>query len=263
MTPSRHNLERLQTANSGGAQPDTNGPLIALRSLGFSYQPESKVLHELELEILEGEFVSVVGRSGCGKTTLLHLLIGLLTPTRGVLECHATEVALVFQKPHLLPWRTSLQNAAYGLECRGVTAAEAQARARPLLESMKLGHALDALPHQLSEGMKQRVNLCRALLVQPQLLLLDEPFSALDSITKAELQQDLLQTWQREKLTIVFVSHSLEEVVELSDRVVILGGSPTRVQTTERVQLPRPRTISAETWSAVRSLQKRLEVHSA
>ena len=204
------------------------------------------VLDEVTLEVRSGEFFAMVGPSGCGKTTLLDLVIGLTEPTSGRLEIEAQRAAMVFQRPHLLPWRTVLDNALYGVECRGELGAQSRERAVELLRRMQLGDHLQQHPHQLSEGMKQRVNLARALLVDPQLLLMDEPFSALDPATRRDLQDDLLTLWTERALTIVFVSHSLAEVALLADRVAVMGAKPRGDLTVLAVDERRPRGTTAD-----------------
>ena len=193
----------------------------------------------------------------------MHLLLGLLTPRAGQLLNRADSTAMVFQKPQLLPWYNALDNAAYGLRCQGVPKSEARDKAGRLLERMRLGTRLSAYPHELSEGMKQRVNLCRALLVEPQLLLLDEPFSALDSLTREALQEDLLELWQRRGLTIVFVSHSLQEVIEMADRAVVLSNQPAQVTGSTPIDVPRPRGAAADARQTLHRLRQMLEVGAA
>jgi len=225
-------------------------PWVSVQDLHLSYVNreglELSVLSGLSIELRKGELLSLIGPSGCGKTSLLHVLMGLEPARAGSIVCRASSRALVFQKPQLLPWRDVLGNTAYGLECRGVPLPEARERAVPLLSRMGLdGHLYDH-PHQLSEGMKQRVNLARALLVEPELLLMDEPFAALDALTRRQLQDELLEIWQGRGLTILFVSHSLEEVVYLSDRVGVLSEKPTRLKRIEPIDLAHPRGATAE-----------------
>jgi NitT/TauT family transport system ATP-binding protein len=198
--------------------------------------------------------LSLIGPSGCGKTTFLHALAGLLEPTAGEVVRGETRAAMVFQRPTLMPWRTVLDNALFGLECRGPVGAADRSAARDLLTRMRLGDHLDDHPHQLSEGMQQRVNLARALLVEPDILLLDEPFSALDVTTRRGLQDDLLARWAEGDLTVVLVSHSLEDVVYVSDRICVLTDKPTRIAEVFTVDLPRPRGVGAEGRLAMLSL---------
>ena len=207
-----------------------------------------RVLDGVSLEIQRGEFFSLVGPSGCGKTTFLHVLAGLCEPTQGEIKAGdgGIRTALVFQSPTLMPWRSILDNALFGLECRGKITEEQRSRAAAMLSSMGLGGHLADHPHQLSEGMKQRVNLARALLVDPEVLLLDEPFAALDMMTRRQLQDDLLDRCRSHGITAVLVSHSLEEVAYLSDRVGVLSDKPTRLIGVRNIDLPHPRAQGAE-----------------
>ncbi|MEM6991405.1 MAG: ABC transporter ATP-binding protein [Myxococcota bacterium] len=205
-----------------------------------------RVLDGVSLRVRDGEFFSIVGPSGCGKTTLLDLVMDLATPSTGTIDVAAHRRAMVFQRPQLLPWRTVLDNAIYGVECRGELREQSRTEATELLDRMGLGKQLHEHPDRLSEGMKQRVNLARALLIRPDLLLMDEPFAALDPATRRRLQDDLLKLWEERAFTVVFVSHSVPEVVYLSDRVAVLSDKPTRVVAVERIELPRPRAESPE-----------------
>ncbi|MFH1726098.1 MAG: ABC transporter ATP-binding protein [Elusimicrobiota bacterium] len=216
--------------------------------LGFGNGPDGDlvVLNGLTLELRRGEFLSVVGPSGCGKTTFLHVLNGLLTPNSGRVEYSKASMALVFQRPRLLPWRTVLDNAIFGMECAGKEPGGAREKASALLRTMGLDGFLQAYPHQLSEGMKQRVNLARAILVDPDILLMDEPFSALDVMTRRALQNDLLALWKERGLSVVFVTHSIEEAVYLSDRVMFLTDKPAKIRDVLPVDLPRPRGEGAK-----------------
>lgn len=206
-----------------------------------------RVLDGLSLSVRRGEFFSLIGPSGCGKTSLLHALAGLCQPSSGTITAAGGQLnaALVFQRPTLLPWRTILENAAFGLECRDALGPSQRDAASALLQSMGLGDHLHDHPHQLSEGMKQRVNLARALLVQPDVLLLDEPFAALDVMTRRQLQDDLLARCRAADITAVLVSHSLDEVAYLSDRVGILSDKPTRLIAIRDIELPHPRRSGA------------------
>ena len=199
------------------------------------------VLDGLTLTVERGRFVSLIGPSGCGKTTLLHTLAGQVRQSAGRITMPAVSAAMVFQRPTLLPWQTVLDNALFGIACQRRPTSEDRAAARQMLEEMGLAEHLNAHPHALSEGMSQRVNLARALLTGPDLLLLDEPFSALDVQTRRRLQDDLLARWAETDLTALLVSHALEEVAYLSDEVHILTDRPARVFATVPIALPRPR----------------------
>jgi NitT/TauT family transport system ATP-binding protein len=225
-------------------RPSQRGPLRVLDGLDMSFQ--------------EGEILAIIGPSGCGKTTLLHILAGLLSPTKGSVDCQAKS-ALVFQRPTLLPWSSVIDNALYGLRCRGAISSEQRAVASQLLKQMRLGAHVDDYPHQLSEGMKQRVNLVRALLMEPELLLMDEPFSALDALTRRQLQDDLIDSQNKRGFNVVIVSHSLEEVAYLADRVLVLTKKPTQISGTLTVDLPRPRLKDAEAHLAFHKVVEKLQ----
>lgn len=188
-----------------------------------------EILGGVDLEAAEGEFVGITGPSGCGKTTFLQAVAGLLEPAAGTIEADRAKLAFVFQRPMLLPWRTVLDNAAFGLECRGVALGEARRRAGELLGQVGLSEFSGRLPHELSEGMKQRLSLARALLVKPRVLLLDEPFSALDAAARREIQDLLLAFWKKERFTVLFVSHWTEELDYLCGRTAYFSERPARV----------------------------------
>lgn len=220
---------------------------LSVTDLSITYPPRVRggaaltVLDRVDLQVSEGEFYSLVGPSGCGKTTLLRTLAGLHSPASGSIEIPES-IAMVFQRPTLMPWRTVIDNALFGLECRDGSITHGQRRkAEGLLDSMGLVDHLRDHPHELSEGMQQRVNLARALLTDPDVLLLDEPFAALDAITRRTLQDDLLDRCRRRRITAILVSHSLEEVAYLADRVSLLSDKPSRVIATESIRLERPR----------------------
>lgn len=206
-----------------------------------------EALKDLCFETREGEFLSIVGPSGCGKTTLLRTLADLLQPTRGVVRRIAgpgedpSRIFVVFQEHGLFPWMTVLENAAFGLEMQGVPKAEREERAMTLLRRYGLAGRESAYPSQLSSGMKQRVAVIRSFISRPTALLMDEPFGALDYQTRLRLQQELLELWEQERPSVVFVTHDIEEAILLSDRVVVLSAQPAQVIATFPVDLPRPR----------------------
>lgn len=207
-----------------------------------------RVLDGLSLAIAPGERVALVGPSGCGKTTLLRIIAGLQTPTAGTVRlAPGATTAMVFQRPTLLPWQSALDNALFGLRCRGAVTPAQRDKARRMLTAMGLGASLQRRPHELSEGMQQRVALARARLVEPELLLLDEPFSALDRARRRALQDDLPAGSPSEpKPAILLVSHAVEEVVRVVDRVIGLSDKPTRTIAEQRIALEHPRGVTAE-----------------
>lgn len=213
---------------------------VRVSGLRISYG-DREILGGVDLEAGDGEFLGLTGPSGCGKTTLLRAVAGLLAPDEGTVSADRRELAYVFQQPMLLPWRTTLDNAAFGLECRGVPGAAARERAAEMLARTGLSEFAGHHPHQLSEGMKQRLNLARAMLVRPRIVLLDEPFSALDAKSRRELQDLLLEFWRKERFTVLFVSHWTEELAYLADRVAVFSERPARAVKTVPIALERPR----------------------
>jgi len=207
---------------------------------------ELNVLDGIDLDVREGEFLSIIGPSGCGKSTLLHILCGLDSATEGAMEVDEDRLAFVFQRPLLLPWRDVLDNVTFAMECRGHKRKAVREDAREVLNKMGLADYLHFKPHDLSRGMCQRVDLARALLLQPKILLMDEPFASLDVETRTAMHRELLLRWKEQGFTVVFVSHALEEVVFLSDRVVFLSDKPSRINKIVDIDLPRPRAVDAE-----------------
>jgi len=225
---------------------------ISVENVSKSFNVEHRtlpVLDDVSFAVPEHGISAVLGPNGSGKSTLLRLISGLLEPDSGRILIDDQPVSdadqrvgLVFQEPRLLPWRTALDNVAFPLELAGVGAAERRARARSLLELVGVAGFADARPHQLSGGMRQRVAIARALARDPQILLLDEPFSALDALTRERFNGELLDLWQRTGTTILLVTHSLAEAVFIADEVVVLSKSPGRVVARVPVPLGRPRT---------------------
>jgi len=205
-----------------------------------------RAVEGVDLDVGEHEFVAVIGRSGCGKSTLLRLVAGLLTPTGGRVFVAGEEVtkprrdvSVMFQRPALLPWRTVLANVLLPAEVLGLR--DHRARAHELLELVGLGGFATRLPHELSGGMQQRVSLCRSLIQSPRVMLMDEPFSALDAITRTELSLELQRVQREHPRSVLFVTHSIDEAVLLADRIVVLSPRPGRVHAVADVRLPRPR----------------------
>ena len=205
-------------------------------------------LSEISLDVAEGEFVSVLGPSGCGKSTLLYIVGGFVTPTDGAVRVAGKPVTgpgpdrgPVFQEFALFPWKTVLGNVMYGPLERGMARTKAEEKARALIALVHLTGYENFYPKELSGGMKQRVAIARTLAYGPSILLMDEPFGALDAHTRTGMQRELLEIWERDRKTVLFVTHSVEEAVFLSDRVVVLTRSPGRVKETIGIDLPRPR----------------------
>lgn len=207
-------------------------------------------LRDIDLSVAAGEFVAVVGRSGCGKSTLLRLVAGLLKPSSGRVAVDGVpvssprrDVAMVFQRPALLPWRSVLDNVLLPVEVFGWRRQPYRRRAVELLETVGLAGFERRLPHELSGGMQQRVALCRSLLPEPRAMLMDEPFSALDALTREELSVQLQNIHMAHAVTILFVTHSIDEAVLLADRVVVLTPRPGQIRQVMQVDIPRPRTL--------------------
>ncbi len=211
---------------------------------------ELEALRGIDIEVERGEFICVVGPSGCGKTTLLRMVAGLEPATSGTILLDGKRVnraggnrGFVFQNDSLLPWRTVLANALIGPEVAGRVGAKERQRTLELLELVGLGGFEHYYPRQLSGGMRQRVNLARALAIDPDVLLMDEPFASLDAQTREIMQSELLRIWEQGRKTVLFVTHQIDEAVFLSDRVLVLARRPGRLQETVRIKLPRPRLL--------------------
>ncbi|MBW7884993.1 MAG: ABC transporter ATP-binding protein [Caldilineaceae bacterium] len=219
-------------------------------------------LDNVSLNIGQGEFVSIIGPSGCGKTTLLRAIAHLDTPTSGTIRIYGKEpnqarldrdIAFVFQSAALLEWRNALANVILPMQLLRVDRARAKHKAQELIELVGLGGFENAMPRQLSGGMQQRVSIARALTLDPKVLLMDEPFGALDQITRERMNLELLRIWGESKMTVVFVTHNIREAVLLSDRIVVMSARPGRIQGILDVTLPRPRTTEVcETEAFVR-----------
>lgn len=200
-------------------------------------------LQQIDLDVPSGEFLALVGPSGCGKSTLLRLIAGLDRPTLGSVKImERAELAYVFQDAHLLPWRNVLANVALPLELRGVDKKERERQALEALEPLGLSEFVGAYPASLSGGMKMRVSLARALITKPRLLLMDEPFAALDEVIRFRLAENLRQLWQEKRMTVVFVTHSISEAVFLAERAVVLSRRPGRIVLDRKIDLPDTRS---------------------
>lgn len=217
-------------------------------------------LHGIDLELAPGEFVALIGPSGCGKTTLLHILAGLITPDAGRLWLDGTRVqharghvAYMQQKDLLLPWRTVLDNSILGLEIQGVPKREAYERAHLLLERFGLAGFERAYPNQLSGGMRQRAALVRTLLLERPIWLLDEPFGALDAMTRSRLHRYLQSAWEGSQATVLFVTHDIEEALVLADRVAVMTARPGKIKAVLDVLMPRPRHVTSREFVALKA----------
>lgn len=209
-------------------------------------------IQDVSLTVREGEFVSIVGPSGCGKTTVLNMVAGLIKPTRGMVQVNGKpcdtprrDVGYMFARDGLMPWRTALSNVEYGLELRGVDRKEREQAAIELIRQVGLVGFEKAHPAQLSQGMRQRIAMARTLAIDPGLMLLDEPFAALDAQTRTRLQVEFTRIWEQLGKTIILVTHDLQEAVALSDRVLVMNGSPGRIVASVDVPLDRPRDLEA------------------
>ena len=262
---------------------DAQPPLcISARGLRHVFPDGTVALDRIDLDISEGSFTAILGPSGCGKSTLLRLVSGLENPTVGSLTVlshavaapdagrqpeRATRIGFVFQDAHLLPWRTVLHNVALPLELRHTSPAEAERRARSALAEVELGDATARFPDELSGGMRMRVSIARALATEPKLLLLDEPFAALDELTRHRLDERLRGLFAQHRMTVLFVTHSLSEAVFLADRALVMSRRPGRVVLDHRVDLPSERAAYLRTEpSFVRQtaiLREALEKHGS
>ena len=262
----------LQEPLAGSSRDHVAQPIPALsaRNFGVTYEDRrtgalTEAVRGVDLDIAPGEFVSIVGLSGCGKSTFLSAVAGLVPYQDGSLRIAGNLVkgpgpdrAVVFQKASLLPWRTVLENTRYGLELRGVPRKDADERAREALALVGLTDYAHFHPRALSGGMQQRTNLARALASDPEILLMDEPFAALDAITRETLQNELLDIWQRHRKTVLFVTHQIDEAILLSDRVVVFTERPARIRRQFRIDLRRPRTEAAKSDPAFAHLVVRI-----
>jgi len=216
-------------------------------------------LEDIDLEVMDGEFVCILGPSGCGKTTLLRIIAGLEKQTKGRILLKGVEVTgpgpdrgMVFQEFALFPWRTVRRNVEFGLEIKGVPPEKRREISQRYIDLVGLKGFEDSHPNQLSGGMKQRVGIARALANEPAILLMDEPFGALDAQTRNQMQKELLHIWAETKKTVIFITHSVDEAVFLADRVIVLTSRPGRVRTVHDVGLPRPRDRASQDFMNLR-----------
>jgi NitT/TauT family transport system ATP-binding protein len=243
-------------------------PRIKLEHLYFAYEevrPGNFVVEDFSLDIRDREFVSIVGPSGCGKTTLLNMIAGLLPATSGQIlvdgvrpERPGPDRTMVFQSDAIFPWYTVAGNIEYGLKAIGKPRKERKETVHRLLQLVGLEADRKKFPRQLSGGMRKRVDIARAMALQPEVLLMDEPFAALDVLTKERLQQDFLDIWQTTPLTVIFVTHDLEEALFLSQRVVVMSRNPGRVEKVVEVTLPHPRSLVVKTTHEFQAIRRDL-----
>jgi NitT/TauT family transport system ATP-binding protein len=232
----------------------SDGPVVRLQGIGKVFgrgdQPATVALEGIDLDIRSGEFVSLIGPSGCGKSTLLRIIGDLISPSSGTVVVNGKpadrarrdrDYGMVFQAPVLFDWRTVEDNVKLPLEIQGASSAKRTARAKEMLELVELGDFLGHYPYQLSGGMQQRVAIARALAFEPEILLMDEPFGALDEMTRERMNSEVLRIWEQTGTTVVFVTHSIPEAVFLSSRVVVMSARPGRITKVIDVDLPRPR----------------------
>jgi NitT/TauT family transport system ATP-binding protein len=233
---------------SAGALVMSGGPMISLRNVGRAFKDgQVQALQNITFDVQDGEFVSLVGPSGCGKTTLLRLIDGLIEADEGDILIAGErprpgpDLAMVFQSARLMPWRTVVRNIEFALALRGINRKDRRDHAMALLGSVGLRAFADAYPHELSGGMQQRIGLARALGVEPKVLLMDEPFAALDAMTREVLRRELLQLWSQRRTAVVFVTHDIDEAIFLSQRIVLLRPRPGRIDEILDVRLPESR----------------------
>ncbi len=245
-----------------------SAPKIAFDNVSCSFLlkgQELKAVHDLSLDIADGEIVTLVGPSGCGKSTLLNMAAGLQEPTGGRVAVDGVAVdgpgprrGVIFQQYALFPWRTVRENVAFGLEIAGIARAEREATVARALDLVGLGAFADSLPKTLSGGMKQRCAIARAYAVNPSVLLMDEPFGALDALTRITMQDQLLETWQRDRRTILFITHDVDEAVYIAHRVVVMAARPGRIHEVIPVDLPFPRNEALRLSPEFRDLRNRV-----
>ncbi len=249
-------------------------PILDVQGVGKTYilnDARIEALRDANLTVRKGEFVCLIGASGCGKSTLLRMIAGFEEPSAGSLlmwgkpvDGPAPDRGMVFQDYGLFPWLTVRDNIAFGPASRGRPRAEVKETVDRFISLVGLTRFADAHPHQLSGGMKQRVAIARVLANDAEVVLMDEPFGALDAMTRERLQDELLDVWQRTGLTVLFVTHSIEEAIFLADRVVVMEPGPGRIASEHRIELARPRDVSSPEFNAVRrDLSARLHSHHA
>jgi len=251
--------------------PDTANPILELKGVSKQFELQGQrieALRDANMQVKKGEFVCLIGASGCGKSTLLRIVAGFETPSRGKAQMWGASIAgpgpergMVFQDYGLFPWLTVRGNIAFGPMSRGHSTQEVKDIVEKFIALVGLQRFADAYPHQLSGGMKQRVAIARVLANDAEIVLMDEPFGALDAMTRERLQDELLDIWQRTGLTVLFVTHSIEEAIFLADRIVVMSPGPGRIDSEIIVPLPRPRDVVANDFNDLRR-ELSLKLHS-
>ena len=239
--------------------------IIEIDHLDFTYTEGQKVIEDFNLSIYDQELITIVGASGCGKSTLLNIIAGLLPPTHGVVRINGVEITqpgpdrtMVFQDDAVFPWYTVRQNIEYGLRVQKVPEQKRNEQVDHYINLVGLNDARDLYPRQLSGGMRKRVDVARAIATKPEVLLMDEPFAALDVLTKQRLQEEFLNIWGANRVTVIFVTHDLEEALYLSDRVVVMTPNPGRVRALVKVPFGRPREPDIKTELEFQKLRREL-----
>jgi NitT/TauT family transport system ATP-binding protein len=248
--PSPYPAEPVDSGDAATGTPQKRRAIVQLRGVSKTFRQRESVvraLHDVNLDVHDREFIVLVGASGCGKTTLLNLIADLIQPNTGSIDRtpeirRPGGIGMVFQSPVLLPWRPILENVLLPAEILGLDRTAARSKAKSLLHLVGLDGFAGAYPYQLSGGMQQRVSMCRSLISDPPVLLMDEPFGALDAITRESMNDELQRIWSETKKTIVFVTHSITEALFLSDRIVVLSARPGRVAGIVKNDIARPRT---------------------
>ena len=249
-------------------RPEADGmsqSALQMQGIRMAYGDGPDILGDIDLELRSGEFVSLIGASGCGKTTLLNLVAGFFQPTGGTIALNGERVtgpgsdrSMVFQDDAVFPWYSVQRNVEYALRIQGIPRLERRRRAAELLSLIGLADRADAYPRELSGGMRKRVDLARALAAEPSVLLMDEPFAALDALTKMRLQMEFLSIWERVRMTVLFVTHDIEEALFMSDRVILMGGSPGGIALELSIRFERPRTEALRTASDFQAMRAEL-----
>ncbi len=250
---------------------ETKPVKIDIDNLGFSYGDAARgatdILADLNLQVYDQEFLTIVGASGCGKSTLLNIVAGLLPPTRGkasldgrLIKKPGPERAMVFQDDAVFPWFTVQENIEYGLKIANIAREKRRQEVKQMLNLVGLTGFENFYPRQLSGGMRKRVDVARAIVTRPEVLLMDEPFAALDVLTKQHLQEQFMQIWNDNRMTVIFVTHDLEEALYLADRVVVMSSHPGRIARTVEVPFDRPRDKDIKTSPDFQALRRELGV---